>query len=374
MPMPSFLTIALFLALALGVLFGAQFFLYFSIVRFFSIMDVANRMAVYVSTAFLPLSFISASILASVKENSFTRNFYVLSGILLGIGANLFLASLAAWITMWALSYTTLSVPMPVVAGVFFFLASAVSLYGVWNTSNPIVKRIDVTIPGLPEYWKGKRIVQLSDVHLGYVYQPDFMRRVAERVDALHPEIVVITGDLFDGMDGNLDRAIDPINDIQAPEGIFFVNGNHETYFGLEKSFALLAQTKVRVLKDEVVDVRGLKIIGIGYPERREKKDVVDVANALGKKWKGSPNILLYHSPTHTDGFKAAGINLQLSGHTHKGQIFPFNFITKLIYHGRDYGLHQNGDYTLYTTNGIGTWGPAMRLGNRPEIVEITLR
>lgn len=372
--MPSFLTIFVFLTLILGILFGAQFFLYFSIVRFFFIIDVSNKLAVYVSTAFMPLSFIAASALAALKENAFTKNFYILSGVLLGIGANLFLAALAAWITIWALSFTSFSISRPALAGTYFFLAVVVSFYGVWNTSHPIVKRIDVTIPSLPDSWKGKRIVQLSDVHLGYVYQPEFMHRVASQVDALHPEIVVITGDLFDGMDGELERALDPLNDIQAREGIFFVNGNHETYFGLEKSYALLEKTSIRILKDEVVDVHGLKILGISYPERGEKKDVVGVARSLEREWKGSPNILLFHAPTHIDEFAEAGINLQLSGHTHKGQIFPFNLITKLVYKGHDYGLYRKGDYTLYTTNGVGTWGPSMRIGNRPEIVEITLR
>jgi hypothetical protein len=372
--MPPFLTIILFLALALGVLFGAQFFLYVSIVRFFSIIDIANRLTVYVSTAFLPISFISASILAALKENEFTKNFYVLSGVLLGIGANLFLASLAAWITIWTLSFTPFSISKPVIAGTYFFAAVIISLYGVWNTSHPIVKRIDVTIPNIPDFWKGKRIVQLSDIHLGYVYQPNFMSRVAAQVDAREPEMVVITGDLLDGMDGNLEHSLDALNDIHAPQGVFFVTGNHETYYGLDKTFALLEKTRVRVLQDEVVDVQGLKVIGLSYPERREKKDMVGTLNALGDSWKGSPNILLYHSPTHIQGFKESGINLQLSGHTHKGQIFPFNLITKLIYHGHDYGLYRSGDYTLYTTNGIGTWGPSMRIGNRPEIVEIVLR
>jgi len=369
-----FLTIAIFLALAFSVLFGAQFFVYFSIVRFFSIMDVTNKISVYVTTAFMPVSFIVASALATLKENAFVKNFYVYSGILLGVMANLFLASLGAWGTMWLLGYTTLSVPMPVIAGSFFFLAAAASIYGVWNASHPVVKYIEATIPNLPDEWKGKRIVQLSDIHLGYVYQPDFMHRVAAQVDALLPEMVVITGDLFDGMDGNLDRSVGPINEIHTKKGIFFVNGNHETYFGLEKSFALLANTDIRILKDEVVDVDGLKVIGIGYPERGEKKDVVGVANALGSAWKGSPNILLYHSPTHIKKFRDSGIHLQLSGHTHKGQIFPLGLITKIIYKGHDYGLYRHGDYTLYTTNGIGTWGPSMRIGNRPEIVAITLR
>lgn len=248
------------------------------------------------------------------------------------------------------------------------------SLYGVWNASHPIITHINVTIPHLPENWKGKRIVQLSDIHLGYVYQPDFMGRVAAQVETLQPEMVVITGDLLDGMDGNLEHSLDSLDDIHAPKGVLFITGNHETYYGLDKTFALLKRTRVRILQDEVVDMEGLKVIGLSYPERGEKKDMVGVLNSLGDSWKGSPNILLYHSPTYIEKFKEAGINLQLSGHTHKGQIFPFNLITKLIYHGHDYGLYQSGDYTLYTTNGIGTWGPSMRIGNRPEIVAITLR
>lgn len=372
--MTPFLTVTLFLALALGVLFGAQFFVYFSIVRFFSILDTTNRLAIYASTVFMPLSFIVASILAALRENSFTRNFYVLSGIVLGIGANIFLAAIFVWIVEGALSFMSFSIPTPILAGVFFFGAVVISLYGVWNTSNPVVKRIVVPLPGLSENWKGKRVVQLSDIHLGYVYQSDFMRRVVEKVNALQPEVVVITGDLFDGMDGDLEFSVKALNDIRAPKGIFFVNGNHETYFGLEKAYALLEGTTVRTLRDEVVNVDGLRILGIEYPERNEKKDVVGTANAFSDLWRGYPNILLYHSPTHIDGFKSSGINLQLSGHTHRGQIFPFNLLTKLVYKGYDYGLHRDGEYTLYTTNGIGTWGPAMRLGNRPEIVEVTLQ
>lgn len=372
--MPPFFFIVLLLVTVMSVLFGAQFFLYASLVRFFSIMDMTNRLAVYVSTAFLPLSFIVASVFATLKENTFTKYFYVFSGMLLGIGANLVLAALSVWGIVFLLSFFPIPVSVPILAGVFFVASVGVSFYGIWNTGHPIVKRIEVTLPGLSEEWKGKRIVQLSDIHLGYVYQPEFMRRIARQVDELHPELVVITGDLFDGMDGELETSLDAINEIRAREGILFVNGNHETYFGLEKTFALLSRTKIRVLRDEVVDIRGLKIIGIGYPERGEKKDIVGVARELEGAWKGHPNILLYHSPTHISGFKAAGIHLQLSGHTHRGQIFPFNLITKLVYRGHDHGLYRDGDYTLYTTSGIGTWGPAMRIGNHPEIVEITVR
>lgn len=361
------------LFIVFGTLFCMQFFVYFSIGEFFSITNTADRLLLYMSTAAIPLGFICASILGRMRENIFTKYFYVFTGILLGIGANITLASLAVWGTLWIFG-NSINFSAATLAGVFFALAIILSLYGVWNAAHPIVKSIEVTIPNLPDIWRGKRIVQLSDIHLGYVYQLNFMRRIVEQVNAICPEAVVITGDLFDGMDGDLEHAVDTLNDICANHGTFFVNGNHETYFGLEKSFALLKRTSVRILKDEVVDIDGLKILGIGYPEQGEHKDVVRVAESLGNEWKGQPNILLYHAPAHVKGFRESGIHLQLSGHTHKGQIFPFNFITKIVHQGHDYGLYTHGDYTLYTTSGIGTWGPSMRLGNRPEIVSITLR
>lgn len=374
--MVRFLKSVFFLCFILGVLLGAQLFVYFSIVDFFSLTRIADRRLLYEFTAFIPMSFIAASVLGKMKENMFTRHFYLVSGILLGIGANMFLAAFFARIVLWVAGYTVgTAVDAPaMLAGMFFFFSLLFSAYGIWNAFHPITKRIKVVLPGLPEAWKGKRIVQLSDIHLGYIYQSGFMRRIVRQVNALHADMVVITGDLFDGMDGNLDDAVDSLNEIRVPYGVFFVNGNHETYFGLEKSFDFLKKTTVRILRDEVVHVGGLSILGIGYPEQGEKKDVVGIARALKPSWKGTPTILLYHAPAHVRDFQELGIHLQLSGHTHKGQIFPFNLITKIVHKGHDYGLYRHGDYTLYTTSGIGTWGPSMRLGNRPEIVEITLR
>lgn len=361
------------LCVLLAVLFGIQVFVFFSIETFFSITDDFERLLLYAGTAAIPLGFILASIFGKMHENVITKSFYVLTGILLGIGANIALASLIVWGIFWIFG-SSVYFSFPMLAGILFALAIIASIYGVWNASHPVIKHIEVSIPNLPDIWKGKCVVQLSDIHLGYVYQLNFMRRVVALVNDLHPEAVFITGDLFDGMDGDLEHAVDTIGDIRSQQGIFFVNGNHETYFGLEKSFDLLKRTPVRILKDEVVDVQGLKVIGIGYPKQGEKKDIVRIAESLSSAWKGMPNVLLYHAPTHIQGFQDAGINLQLSGHTHKGQLFPFNLITKIVHKGHDYGLYTQGDYTLYTTSGIGTWGPSMRLGNRPEIVAITLR
>lgn len=256
----------------------------------------------------------------------------------------------------------------------FIFLSLFYSFWGVWNALHPKIKNVTVAIPNLPSSWKGKKIVQLSDVHLGMIHGQNFMDQVVSQVNSVKPQMVVITGDLFDGMDGQLDSLVAPLDRINAPQGVFFVTGNHETYLGLDEVFATLQNTSVKHLQDEVIDISGLKLIGIDYPSRGEQKKVTDVLEKLKPDYLNQPNILLYHSPTDIDQIKNQGINLELCGHTHRGQLFPFRYVTSLIYHGYDYGLFPMDNYTLYTTNGVGTWGPLMRTGNTPEIVVITLQ
>jgi len=117
-----------------------------------------------------------------------------------------------------------------------------------------------------------------------------------------------------------------------------------------------------------------LQIVGLSYPERLESKDLKQAINKLNNFNSASSSILLYHSPVQVEAARQAGINLMLSGHTHKGQIFPLGFITKLIYRGYDYGLKQLGDFSIYTSSGVGVWGPFMRTSGFSEIVVITLK
>jgi len=228
-----------------------------------------------------------------------------------------------------------------------------------------------VKIKNLPPEWRGKKVVQLSDVHLGRVLGSEFLAHLVERINAENPSMVFITGDLFDGFDGQLDKLVLPLNDLRAPCGVYFVTGNHETYLGTERAYNALRNTPTRILRDEMAVINGMQIIGMGYPERGQSKDVAAVIRGLPGFDPRLPSILLYHSPTHIEQVKAAGINLQLSGHAHQGQIFPIQFISRLIYGRYYHGLHVEGDYTLYTSSGAGTWGPTLRTGNRPEIAVI---
>jgi hypothetical protein len=177
---------------------------------------------------------------------------------------------------------------------------------------------------------------------------------------------------------------------------VYFITGNHESYIGHDRALAVLRNSGVTILENEVIDIEGLQVIGISYPGLNGADQIIGLEKLGGATADKKPRILLFHTPTDIrpqegDGLdrhfatywvpdttftlaKKLGVDLQLSGHTHAGQVFPFGYLTKLIYKGFDYGLHHRGSFSVYTTSGVGTWGPPMRTGNSPEIVQITLR
>lgn len=362
-----------FMLVAAAIFFGSHYFFYFSIVKFFTIVSSSVKLYLLIGITCLSLSLFVTSFLAHYFVNSFTRYAYVASGIWLGTFVNFLLAAIFVWLCIGVAKYLHFNLNPASIFSLATVIVVATCFFGVKNAYDVQVKKIKVEIKNLPEAWRGKTIVQISDVHLGNIYQSDFLEGVVEKINALNPEAVVITGDLFDGMDGNLDPLVLPLNKLKTEKGTYFITGNHETYLGVNEALRVLAKTNVKVLNDEVVDVSGLKIIGISYPESFVGDDEVAKLQALQPEFFGQPNILLYHAPANISEAKELGVNLQLSGHTHVGQQFPFNFVTKAIYKGYDYGLHTLGDFSIYTTSGVGTWGIPMRLGTQSEIVAIEL-
>lgn len=363
-----------FVSVVSAVLIGAHYLVLLSFLRAFSLSAPFFKYVALALSFLLPLGFFAASALAHFWENAVARGLYSLFAFWMGAFVNILLAAALFFVIVFAAKSAGFGISRPVLAGILLMLALAVSVYGVWNAFHPVIKRISVAVPGLPESWKGKTIVHLSDIHLGPVYRADFLQDVVDRTNTLDPAAVMITGDLFDGMDGDLASLTAPLGDIRSEYGSFFVTGNHETYLGVERSLAALGGSGIRVLDDRAVVEDGLAIVGIGFPERGVEKDIPAVAASLVKGVGGVPSILLYHAPTDIDRMKGTGIALQLSGHTHRGQQFPFQIITRLVHKGYDYGLYDLGGYSLHTSSGVGTWGPMLRIGTRSEIVAITLR
>lgn len=376
-----------------GVLFLIHLIVYFFIAGTFNIQKRFAKIGVYLLLFFLSLSFVFSTLLLRWNENFITEFLYFVFSFWIGMLINLLMAISVVYFVLLILFFFKKK-PNRKIVGistlVFVFLFS---VYGVWNAFNLKVTEIEVEIQDLPDDWIGKRIVQLSDVHLDGNLDEEFFANVVDSVNELKPEIVVITGDLFDGSVSAIDQYLELLDEIETSEGVYFVTGNHEGYSGVEMILEKLKTTQVRVLEDEIVDINGLQLIGISYPSlsEPEPKNIKKIIQESGEYDKAKPSILLYHSPTSINGdvnhsnmylspdidFSGAldlGIDLQLSGHTHGGQIFPFNFVTDYIYDGFDYGLREVDGFQIYTSSGTGFWGPPMRTCSRSEIVLITLK
>lgn len=351
---------------------AAHWAVYFALVKFFSITNPVVKNVMVGSLIFLGVSFFFSTFLAHWNDNIFFRGYYLFSGFWIGLLVNLLLffalSSLILLIGSW-LNTVPNGKTLAILAIVTAF---AYSIYGVTNAFNPKITSLDVAIDRLPSVWVGKKIIQISDVHLGHVYNANYMLKVVEKINALNPEVVVITGDLFDGTDGSIDSFLAPINMIDAP--VFFVTGNHETYLGVDKSYQAIAKTKIIPLRDSLQTVNGLQFIGMDYPLRGSNRDVAKIIPAMVNWDQFTPSVLLIHEPVQIESAKLASISLQLSGHTHKGQLFPFGFVTSLVYGKYDYGFKREGSFASYTSSGLGGWGPPMRTEKSSEIVEITLR
>lgn len=363
------------LALLTGLVvnFGGHYLFYYSTVRFFAITALQTKLVVGAVFFLLSISFLVGSLSAHYSENIVTEKMYYFSGLWLGIGLNLLLATILAWLVYGILKVFGMTIDLRLMGVAVLIVALSYSGYGIWNAYHPRVKNISVKIKNLPVEWQGKKVVQISDVHLGLVLGSRFLEKVTEKVNAENPEVVFITGDLFDGMDGDLDGLVKPLENLRSSRGAYYVTGNHETYLGVAGALAAVRTTPVQVLDNKLINLSGLQVIGLSYPERGQQLDVAKVIQSLPGFDAQQASILLYHNPNQFKAAKASGINLQLSGHTHVGQLWPLNFITDRVYESKDYGLFQDGDYSLYTTSGTGVWGPTMRTGNTPEIVVITL-
>jgi len=168
-----------------------------------------------------------------------------------------------------------------------------------------------------------------------------------------------------------LDKTIEPFSKVSAPYGTYFITGNHEEFSDNAPYLRAVRRVGIHVLNNEKVDLDGLQIIGVDYRDSRREEQFRTILQRMGID-PHKPSILLKHAPLNLRVAREQGISLQLSGHTHQGQVFLFRFITSRVYQGYDYGLKWFGDLLVYTSSGAGTWGPPMRIDTKPEIVVIT--
>jgi uncharacterized protein len=323
----------------------------------------------------LAFSFIATSLLAFRFSNFAVRFVYWLASVWLGFLNFFFWASLLVWMVWFALrlalSPAQAASVRPLVAGTLYAIAALMGFYGLLNARNIRVRRIEMQLPNLPASWRGRRAVLLSDLHLGPINGVEFCRRIVAKARSFQPDVVFLPGDLFDGTKADLDKLVAPLKELTPPLGIYFSTGNHEEFTDPTHYIEAITRARIRVLGNELVNVDGVQVAGVFYHDSSSPLRMKTVLDGM-RLDRERPSILLNHAPARLPTVEQAGFNLQLSGHTHGGQLLPFTWITNSIYGRFTKGLNHFGALQVYTSTGAGTWGPPLRIGARPEMVFIT--
>jgi predicted MPP superfamily phosphohydrolase len=256
-------------------------------------------------------------------------------------------------------------------------IGAAAGLIGLGGAANVArgfdLKRVRVPIARLPRAASGYSIVQMTDVHVGPTIGRDFVERIVSETNALAPDMVVITGDLVDGTVAQLAHLVEPLRNLRAKDGVFFVTGNHEYYSGADAWIEHLAGLGVRVLRNERVAIRdAFDLAGVddSSAHRMLPDHGQDVAKALRGRDPSRAVVLLAHQPKAIREALRADVDLQLSGHVHGGQMVPFNWLVRLDQPFVS-GLHLVERTWIYVSTGTGYWGPPMRVGPGAELTRI---
>ena len=253
-------------------------------------------------------------------------------------------------------------------------LIICLSCFCLFNAQVIQIKEIHIPIENLPPELNGFSIVQLSDLHLDALKSLKWFHSIMEKVNNLNPDLVIITGDLLDARCDGLDKFSEPLRQLQPPHGIMAVTGNHEYYTGINKFLAFAKKSNIIVLRNSSKTIaNAIQFVGINDNTGKSfSEEGSNLISAMKNCNLSKPIILLSHQPKYFKKASEMGVDLQLSGHTHAGQIPPMDLIVHLLYE-YPYGLYKYNSSYIYTSCGTSTWGPPMRLFSRSEIVKIIL-
>ncbi|MGB8261624.1 MAG: metallophosphoesterase [Terracidiphilus sp.] len=351
-----------------GLLLLAHWFLYATWAAYWGAPVGWAGLAVKAVLFLLAISFTTAALLGFYSSSPLVSALYWVASVWLGTLNFLFYAAILCRAIGVAAFVFRLPLNRPALAGGLLVAALATSLYGLVNARIVHMRRITVTLPGLPASWRGRTALVISDLHLGHIHGVRFSRKVAARARALNPDIIFLPGDLFDGSHADAERLAAPLVELKPPLGFFFTAGNHDEFGPMNHYTQVLARGGVRVLNNERVTVDGLHIVGVPYGDASFPIRLRTTLEGL-KPLEGEAVILLNHVPNRLPIAEQAGVSLQLSGHTHGGQLIPVTWFTRRAFGRYTYGFQRYGRLQVLTSSGAGTWGPPMRVGTESEMV-----
>jgi len=367
-----------FFTIVFIVYFSANLWLFYK--GFSGIPELRKYKLIYfVSFAILSLSLFAGKILESTHSSVLSDILNITGGFWLGFLLYAVLLTVLADITLLAIRLSGLIDPEKVTSlkRLSYILSAVVAVVliiaGFINAITPVVRNYSISVAKDAGEITSLRIASVSDIHLGSVIRKRSMRLLSGALEREKPDVIFLLGDIVDGDIGPVLRG-DLLGYFKAPEtkyGLYGITGNHEFIGGASRTIPYIESRGIRLLKDEVITLGGgIQVIGrldrdsrgFGSGSRKPLSELVSVTDS------SRPVILLDHQPFNLDETEKAGVDLQLSGHTHHGQMWPLNLITKKIYEV-SHGYLKKGDTHIIVSSGFGLWGPRIRLGSRSEIV-----
>ena len=258
-------------------------------------------------------------------------------------------------------------------------IAGIGSIWGMYQAlKEPVIKRVEIKVEGLPESLKGLHMAQITDLHVSSMITGKFVERVARKIQKLNADMLFFTGDAADGSVQSYGKHLNSLAEIKPKYGKYFVTGNHEYYSDMNGWLQLIEGLGFKILINESqnIVVNDATIMITGIPDRSgghfSSFHKTDMEKAVGGMNPSDLKILLAHQPGDVEHATEYGFDLQLSGHTHGGQYFPFSLLVQMV-HPFLKGLHKRKNTWVYINQGTGYWGPPLRIGTEPEITDIVL-
>ncbi len=398
--MPRLTTFLIFLAVALAIIGGMHGYLWLRLVRDPALPEPWRRTLTWMllgAGLLIPVGLFAARL----AGRSWIRVIPSAAFLWLGVAFLLFATLLAvdvvragAWFSSWVADWFR-QLPEPpadparrefvarAVAGGAVLVAGTAGLVSYRSATGPaVIEEVAIRLPRLPPTLSGYTIAQISDLHVGPTIREREVRRVIEQTNALKPDLIVITGDLVDGTPRELGHIVAELARLQARHGVLFITGNHEYYSGVDAWLELLPTLGIRPLRNEQLTIgdEGGRFTLAGVDDWSAAQfgngHGLDLEKAIAGHDPERPLVLLAHQPRDFQASVRAGVDLQLSGHTHGGQLFPFNFAVQAAFPWVK-GLYRETvdgrTGQIYVSRGTGYWGPPMRLGSPPEISKLVL-
>lgn len=321
----------------------------------------------------LPTMFVGAMLYGGKHFSPINTWIYTMGGMWLVVFTYLLMGVMVMLSLILINNSFNLSLPIKLISFILIIISTLVILYGIYNANNPRIVRMEITSPTLASLWKDKKIAIVSDVHLGIIRRGNFMKKIIDIINAEKPDITFNLGDLIDGPAFPYKEGLAPISELNPPLGNFYVEGNHEGYSEEYPIFKENFPKNLNDVTEKKVIVNGTQIIGIYYDEQKTADEMAQELNNVGYD-KTMPSIILMHDPKDIPMLANNGASLVLSGHTHKGQFFPFSILIKMLDNKYTYGVTQTLNTTSITSEGVGTAMVPVRIGTNPEIIILTIK